>query len=262
MKFRATASLTLAFIVAMHAAVCGAEIDLKSLQQPLEKEKKTSKYGPYVGIFGGQTTGQDAKLRLRAAGSDLKYDMLDRDGGFLFGLEVGYAWRTRYYLEFALEFEALYSDTELNALLSPSGNAKAPLSNADLATVKADMSYAAFLLNGTVTLDLRRLRPYIGTFLTRFRPYVGAGFGGAQLWYRNQQYQSIGDLSGTATAPQVSPFGIDEFVGAYQVFGGLEFAITDKLGAYAEYRRLSFAKTNDLSSFSTDILLGGFHWRY
>jgi hypothetical protein len=67
---------------------------------------------------------------------------------------------------------------------------------------------------------------------------------------------------GIPTASAASPFGIDEFVGAYQFFGGMEVTLTEKLSAYAEFRRLYFAKTNDLRSFSTDVFLGGFHIRY
>lgn len=235
-----------------------AEIDLKTLQQPaLEKQK--SKYGPYVGIFAGSTTGQDAKLEIDYTGRTLDYETFDDDGNIFFGLEVGYSWRTKYYFEFSLEFEALFSTTEVNGVLK---NTDQGLSDSDLASVKADMSYAAFLLNGVVTADLKRLRPYIGNFATRFRPYAGAGFGGAQIWYRNQSYQSVGDLVGVPTASAAAPFGIDEFVGAYQYFGGLEVTLTEKLSAYAEFRRLYFAKTNDLRSFSTDVFLGGFHLRY
>lgn len=243
------------------SATRAAEIDLKSIQQPPLEQKK-SKYGPYVGVFAGSTTGQDADLEIDYVDKTLHYDTLDDDGNVFFGLEVGYAWRTKYYFEFALEFEALFSTTEVNGLLNDSANKKVGLSDTDLASVKADMSYAAFLLNGVVTLDLKRLRPYIGTFATRFRPYLGAGVGGAQIWYRNQTYQSVGDAFGTPTAAAAAPFGIDEFVGAYQYFGGLEVTLTEKLSAYAEFRRLYFAKTNDLRSFSTDVFLGGFHIRY
>jgi opacity protein-like surface antigen len=255
------AAVALLLSVVAGSGVQAAEIDLKSIQQPPLEQKK-SKYGPYAGVFVGTTTGQDADMEIDYIDHTLRYDTLDDDGNIFFGLEVGYAWRTKYYLEFALEFEALFSTTEVDSLLSDSGNEKIGLSDTDLLSAKADMSYAAFMLNGVVTLDLKRLRPYIGSFWPRFRPYAGAGFGGAQIWYRNQTYQSVGDAVGTPTAAAATPFGIDEFVGAYQYFGGLEVTLTEKLSAYAEFRRLYFAKTNDLRSFSTDVFLGGFHLRY
>jgi opacity protein-like surface antigen len=241
------------------ASLQAAEIDLKSLQ-PLEK--KTSKYGPYVGVFGGVTTGQQGRMRLNYAGHSLDYDILDSDGNAVFGLEVGYAWRTKYLLEFAMEFEAMYSSTEVTGVLSNQANTDAPLTDADVVTAKADMSYASFLLNGVIALDLRKLRPRIGTFLPRFRPYMGGGIGGAQIWFRNQSIQSVGDVLGTPTAPSASPFNIDEFVFAYQVFGGMNVHLTSKLDVYAEYRKLTFEKTNDLSEFSSEMVVGGLQFKY
>jgi len=256
---RATGALLCAAALASGAR--GAEIDLKSIQQPVLEQKK-SKYGPYVGVFAGSTTGQDAEMEIDSTGKTLEYDVLDDDGNIFFGLEVGYSWRTKYYFEFSLEFEALFSTTEVNSLVNDSGGGGSGLSDTDLTSAKADLSYAAFMLNGVVTLDLKRLRPYIGSFATRFRPFFGAGLGGAQIWYRNQSSSTLGDAVGTPTAASSTPFGIDEFVGAYQYFGGLEVTLTEKFSAYLEFRRLYFAKTNDLRSFSTDVFLGGFHLRY
>jgi opacity protein-like surface antigen len=260
----ARAGLALLTAVGLFAAATPSAIpqgiDLKAVQQPLDKKK--SKYGPYVGVFGGQSYHQDAGLKIDYAGHSLNYDVLDHDGDAMFGLEVGYAWRTKYLVEFALEFEAFFSTSQINAAISNRGNEEAPIAASDIASIEVDVNYAAFMLNGSIALDLRRFKPHIGNFLPRFRPYVGGGIGGAQLWYRNQRLQTVGDVFGTPTGPSASPFSVDEFVLAYQFYGGLEATVTDKLSAFIEYRRFSLVKTEDLSDFSSEFLSGGLHIKY
>ena len=179
-----------------------------------------------------------------------------------FGLEVGYSWRTKYLMEFGLEFEGLFASSELNTAYSPSKSGAYSPALGDVATAAVDINYAAFMLNGVVTLDLRRLRPRIGTFLPKLRPYFGGGIGGAQVWYRNQRTSTFGDIAGIATAPTTTPFSLDEFVFAYQVFAGLEFMINSKVGIYGEYRRLMFEKLNELTDFENTMWLGGVRIRY
>jgi len=256
-RFRAAAFAAILFSLA--AGVFAADIDLKTLQ-PLDTKKKKS--GAYVGVFGGTTVSQSADMKLEYFDHSLNYDTADQEGNFLLGLEVGYSWRTRYYVELGVEFEGFFGSTEVNAFVSNSGNDGAPIALADTATAQADLNYVAFMLNGTLTLDLRRLRHHVGDFMPRFRPYIGGGIGGAQIFYRDQRIQTFGDLFGTPTPASLNPFSIDEFVFASQLFAGLEFKINDKLAIYGEYRRLYFAKTNDLQSFDTDIVLGGMHLRY
>lgn len=256
--------LAIAIIAGAFAPVMqsqAGQLDLKVAQEPLEKKGK--KYGPYVGFFAGQTTEQETEAKIDDGTRTLPYTTLEEDGNIFFGIDIGYSWRTKYCLEFSLEFEAIYSNTEVNGILDPGAAGDVGLNGSDLATFRADLSYAAFMLNGIVTLDLKRFKPYIG-FWSRFRPYAGAGIGGAQIWYRNQSYQTLGDTVGSPSVngPASTPFSLDEFVGAYQYFGGLEFTLTDKLAAYAEFRRLHFAKTNDLRSFHNDVFLTGLHLRY
>jgi opacity protein-like surface antigen len=241
------------------AAGSAAEIDLKSLE-PLEAKKKTTG-GAYVGAFAGQTTSQSSSMELDYVGHSLEYDMIEDDGNLIAGFEVGYQWRTRFPIELGLEFEAFYGSSELRGVSSKS-NTGEPITLSDVATTQTDLSYVAFMLNGTLTLDLRKYRPRLGKFLPRFRPYVGGGIGGAQLWYRNQRTQSFGDLLGVPTASSASPFSLDEFVFASQIFTGIEYRVNDKLGIYTEYRRLTFDRTSDVENLKTDILMGGIHLRY
>lgn len=237
-----------------------AEIDLKSLQ-PLETAKK-KKNGAYVGVFLGQSTSQSANMELNYVGHTLTYDVEDRDGDLLAGFEVGYLWRSKYPINLALEFEAFYGSTEINATPANAANAGTPIDLGDVATASTDLNYVAFMINGTLALDLRKYQPYIGRWLPRFKPYVGAGIGGAQIWYRNQRVQTFGDLLALPTASSATAFGIDEFVFAYQVFAGLEFKMNDKLGIYSEFRRLTFDKTNELTDLEVDLLLGGVRLQY
>lgn len=245
---------------AIPTASRAAEVDLKSIQ-PAESTKK-KKGGGYVGVFGGSSLSQESRLAVDDGTRTLRYDTGEEEGNLVFGIEVGYSWRTKYLLEFALEFEAFYMNSELRGALANKGNESVAVSPSDLATVAADLQSAVFMLNGIITLDLRKLQPRLGKFITRLRPYVGGGIGGAQLWYRNQTYVTVGDAIGTPTAPSSSPFSVDEFVFAYQFFGGLEVRLTDKLNLYTEYRRLTFEKTEDLSELTTQMILGGLHLRY
>jgi len=235
-----------------------AEVDLKTVQAAGTKDKK---YGPYVGVFGGQTTSQEGTMKLDT-GKTLNYDLLDQENDFIIGVEVGYNWRTRFYVELGLEFEALFGSTQVEGVYDSVANEGDPVELPDVATAAADMNYAAFMINTTLALDLRKLQPYLGSFIPRFRPYIGAGIGGAQIWFRNQKVQSVGDLAGSPTAPSASPFNLDQFVFAYQIFGGIEFSVNKRLSFYTEYRRLSFEKTEELSSFETEMMLGGLRLRY
>ncbi len=236
----------------------GAEVELKSLE---DGESQQKKYGPYVGVFGGSTTSQDADLSINYTTHTVDYDVLAADGAFLLGFEVGYSWKTKFFVELGLEFEGFFSSTEVSALISDD-NAGVPIKLSDVGTAKADMNYAAFMLNGQLTLDLSRLKPRIGGWLPRLRPYVGGGIGGAQLWFRNQESQSVGDLLGVPTVASVDAFSTDQFVFASQFFAGLQIKVSDKLTIYGEYRRFMLEKVGDLSDFETEMLLGGLQIRY
>jgi opacity protein-like surface antigen len=247
-------------LLALPLGAVAAEIDLKSLT-PLEAAKK-KKSTAYVGVFLGQSQRQNAEMQLDYLGHSLDYDVADRNNDLLVGFEVGYEWRTKYPFTLGLEVEAFYGSTEIDAVAANAANAGVPINLGDVATTRADMSYVAFMLNGTLALDLRRFRPQLGKYLVRFRPYVGGGIGGAQLWYRNQRTQTFGDLLATPTAPTATPFTIDEFVFVSQVFAGLQYQVNDKLDIYGEFRRLSFEKTNELSELETDLILGGLRLKY
>ncbi len=234
------------------------DIELKSLDDGDGQQKK---YGPYVGVFGGASTSQSADLTLDYTTYNLDYDVLATDGSLVVGFEVGYSWKTKYFLEFALEFEGFFSSTEVSSILS-ADNAGEPITLSDVATATADLNYAAFMINAIVIVDLSRLKPRIGRWVPKLRPYAGAGLGGAQIWFRNADVSSVGDALAVPTPASIDVFSTDEFVFASQFFGGLEIQVTDKFAIYGEYRKLMFENAGDLDDFETEMLLGGIHIRY
>ncbi len=238
-------------ITVLHAE----KVELKSID---DGEGQKTKYGPYVGVFGGATSSQSADLSLNYTTYQLDYDVLGTDGNIVVGFEVGYSWKTKFFLEFGLEFEGFFSSTEVSAV-----RAEGPaFALSDVAAATADLNYAAFMVNAIITLDLSKLKPRIGRWVPKLRPYVGGGIGGAQIWYRNAEVTSIGDALGIPTLASIDVFSTDEFVFASQFFGGLEIQITDKFAIYGEYRRLMFEKAGDLDNFETEMLIGGIHIRY
>jgi Outer membrane protein beta-barrel domain len=252
--------------------------------------KQERKYGPYVGVSGGVTQSQS----LHAEPGGASFTLSESDGHFWLGIEIGYAWRTKWFVEPALEFEALFIDNELTAHRDnpPSREQLDPPANADPDTIAAatplrsqlgsfstDMFSVAFLVNGVLTLDLRKLKPHVGKWVTRLRPYVGGGIGGAQVWFRNTTLQSVDEFvqPGPPDPDPDSPFieprnrtvtantvlSQDQFVFAYQLFAGLELAITEKVMLYLEYRKIAFSKLDDdITDFENELFGGGVRIRY
>lgn len=200
---------------------------LKQIDAGTKKSTKRT----YVAIKGGTTTGQSGELTI----GDDALDLLEYDGAFVFGIEVGYAWRMkRLPFESSLEFEGGFLSSELNGALG--ADMLGTAAPEDIIAVQTDLNAAFFMLNGALTLDLWRYRARLGRVITRLRPYIGGGIGGSQLWFRNTE---------TVTAdpnavPTENPFATDEFVFAYQWFGGLEVMVNEKVSLFGEYRELTF----------------------
>ncbi len=232
------------------------EVELKAIE-PLEKEKQ--KWGPYVGVFGGASQSQSAKAN--AQGNNLIIS--ESDGDALFGLEIGHSWPWKKApLEFALEFEAFYFSSELSGMIDPADLPSA--ADSDLGSFTTDMNAAVFMVNGMLVGDFRRFRPRIGRVPTGFRPYVGAGVGGAQLWFRNTETRTVDQLGDpdSTTVLSEAAFDQDQFVLAYQFFAGLEYNFNDKLAAYVEWRRFTFEKFDLVRDLETEGIVGGLHLRY
>jgi opacity protein-like surface antigen len=243
-------------LVAIFAGAFMASAEEMAIKPMLEAEgmKTKRKYGPYVGVSAGASFGQDGNVRV--GGRDLPLN--DTSGSAIFSIEVGKSWKMkRLPVQTSVEFEGTFMSTNLQGSVDPAG-----LAAADVAQYEADMNSLFFMLNGSVSLDLYRYRARIGKVLAGFRPYVGAGLGGGQVWYRNATARSASQVSGGAVAPSSTPFSIDEFISAWNWYAGLEWTWQDRYSVFLEYRDFHFGDLDDMTNFSTDGYLLGFRYRY
>jgi opacity protein-like surface antigen len=238
------------------------EVELKAIE-PLDTKEK--KWGPYVGVFAGASQNQEADVMVQG----YPFDHVSQNGAAMFGLEIGHSWRMKKVpLEFALEFEGFYTATEFSASINrdAADDPDNPAPGNNLGSVKTDLNAAVFMVNGSMILDLRKFRPRLGKVPTGFRPYIGGGLGGAQMWFRNTETSTVNDVRngnppGTGT-PTFAPFDQDQFVLAYQVFAGLEYQFTENISAYAEFRRVTFEKFDIVREMESEVWGGGIHLRY
>ncbi len=264
-------------------AVTAGEIELKSLNTVQNDPATKKKYGPYVGVFGGANNSQAGNVSI----GGFNYSLNDRDNSAVFGFEVGKTWRAKKApIAFSMDFEGSFMQTELSGALDPTvaagprgaaapavtnpllavGPTTSPVlpSDSTVAAYTADMNAAFFMVNGTVSLDLWRYRARLGKFIAGLKPYIGGGFGGGQLWFRDSFTTSLAqtdDPTSTVTASS-SPFVIDEFVTAWQWYGGIEYAWQDKYSVFAEYRQFHLGDLEDMSDFYTKGYTIGFRYRY
>lgn len=234
-------------------ALPAADLELKSLGTGKEDAISKRKFGPYVGVSMGATTGQEGTARIGRFKSEIE----DTDGAAVFSMEVGKSWRMRRWpLMFSLDAEGTFTATSLQGTVP---GATAP---ADVASYEADMNSLFFTLNGTFSLDLWRYRARIGPVLAGFRPYIGGGFGGGQVWYRNATTTSVSQAGGGTITANESPFTIDEFINAWNWYAGLEWTWKDQYSVFAEYRKTMVGDLDNLRDFSTSGYAVGFRYRY
>ena len=243
------------------------EAALKPLKE-LDGAAKNKDKSSYVSIKGGSTSGQSAELTV----GELPFDLDEYNGAFVFGIDVGYEWKLkRFPIQLGLEFEGGFMSSELNGTLNPEVPTVAPPPPLDPTATPApyaapdspgsfttDMNAAFFLINGTVTFDPWRYRARLGPYITRVRPYLGGGIGGAQIWFRNTEVTA---LDPTMT-PTGDPFNTDQFVFAYQWFGGVNIRVNDKISVFGEYRNLVFEDFDGVTGLEIDGWLTGLRINY
>lgn len=248
------------FILAA-ALAPAAELELKSLgggENAIQKRK----YGPYVGVAVGSSFGQDGDVKVGGR----NFQMDDTDGAAMITMEVGKSWKMkRWPLMASVDVEGSFLSTELSgrskdaSLAAGAGGRQAD----DTVAYNADMNALFFTLNGTLALDLYRYRARIGKFAAGFRPYIGGGLGGGQVWFRNATAQSRAQYNGTGTnSARDTPFNIDEFINSWNWYAGLEWTWKDQYSVFLEYRDTHFGDLDDMTNFSTDGYLVGFRYRY
>ena len=231
-----TLALTLTLFSTM--ALQAADLELKSLGDAAVGQTKR-KYGPYVGVSAGESLGQTGKVKF--GGQEFGLD--SRSGAAIFSIDVGKSWKLKKVpLMLSLGADGTFMSTSLEGK-STTGPA---------ASYQADMNTLFFNLNGTLAVDLYRYRARIGKFAAGFRPYIGGGLGGGQVWYRNA----------TTTLATASPFTIDEFINSWKWFAGVEWTWKDQYSVFAEYRDTHFGDLKDIKSYATDGYLVGFRYRY
>lgn len=280
--------LALTLVVGAGLSISHAgEIELKSLNTVQNDPATKRKYGPYAGFFGGANNTQMGNVSI--GGFD--YSLNDRDNSAVFGFEVGKTWRSKKFpIALSLDFEGSFLQTELSGELDPEvrgrprGATAPPVSTNPLlvptepvkrktpvlptdSTVDAytaDMNAVFFMVNGTLSLDLWRYRARVGKFIGGLKPYIGGGFGGGQVWFRNSFTRSLAqaDDPSSTTLADATPFVIDEFISAWQWYGGIEYCWEDKYSVFAEYREFHFGELEDMTDFYTQGYAIGFRYRY
>ncbi len=288
-----------AFGSVLPVAAPAGEIELKSLNTVQNDPVVQRKYGPYVGFFGGSNSSQTGRVAI----GGINYGFNDRDNSAAFGFEVGKTWRSKKFpLAFSMEFEGSFMQSEFSGTLSAEEEARvmglmeargaqpqplplptaatpkpsqvspelATLSDGTVASYQADMNSALFMVNAQISLDMWKYRARIGKTLAGLRPYVGVGFGGGQVWFRDsatlsraqvQAWRQGGDVL-AAPGATATPFSIDEFVTAWQWFGGVEYSWQDKYSVFAEFRHFHLGDMEDLTDFETKGYALGFRYRY
>ncbi|SKA77648.1 Outer membrane protein beta-barrel domain-containing protein [Prosthecobacter debontii] len=249
------------FLVSLCALTASAaELELKSLGGG-EGIAQKRKYGPYVGVSVGESISQDGNVKI----GDRKFGLDDSDGAAIFSIEVGKSWKMKKVpLMMSVDVEGTFMSTQLSG---KSKDATQPTGGSRLATdtvaYNADMNSLFFNLNGTFALDLYRYRARIGKFAAGFRPYIGAGLGGGQVWYRNATAKSRAQYNGTGTdAASSTPFSVDEFINSWNWYAGLEWTWKDQYSVFFEYRDFHYGDLEELTNFASDGYLVGFRYRY
>ena len=235
-----------------------AELELKSLGGETAVKRK---YGPYVGVSVGESFGHEGKVKVE----DRNFKLDDSDGSAILSVEVGKSWKMkRVPLMASVDVEGTFMSTELSGR---SADAKLAAGGTRLATdtvaYRADMNSLFFNLNGTFALDLYRYRARIGKVAAGFRPYIGAGFGGGQVWYRNATAQSRAQFNKTGNdSASSTPFSVDEFINSWNWYAGVEWTWKDQYSIFVEYRDFHFGELEELTNYATDGYLVGFRYRY
>ncbi len=202
--------------------------------------KKASRdHGRYVGGFAGAAGNDTATF-----GGELRdYDLSDEDG-WLLGIEFGYSFNIPAPVRPSLELEFMYLNNDLNA------------SGPDTLSLRSDLRAFTLMANAALALDLDDHRGHVNDFWANFKPFVGAGFGGVLV---RQNNFVVADELGIN-----DDFDDSDFSWGWQVFGGIEYALSDEFSLYGEYKHLvidDFAN-GDISDSAFDIFAVGFKVQY
>jgi len=213
-------------------------------------EPRTMNTGPEVAIFGGITfmQGGDFKENYALGASRSSWWATTREHtGEVFGAKAGYTWPglgkgagftssdvsreidedTKFQLLPSVEFEFFYDNHTYEGkgpLFSTGAGARA-VNETDF---KADMTNYVFTVN-----------PVMRAQVWRFRPYVGAGVGGAISQLKNAKVASAYPETGAWGPLGNQPDDQYTLCPAAQIEVGTDFFITKTISLFAEYKFLA-----------------------
>ena len=202
-------------------------------------QKALREHGRYVGGFAGASSNHGASFR-----GDLEGQGLDDGDGWLLGLEFGYSFNVEAPIRPSIELEFMYLNNDLDA-------------NSPSASLTSDLRMFTLMANAAIALDLADRREHVGDFWANFRPFVGAGFGGVLV--RQNNFKFVDDDLGV-----IDDWDDSDFTWGWQVFGGIEYALSDTFSIYGEYKYVSLEDfaNGDIADASFYLLAFGFKLQY
>ena len=236
--------------------VASAELELRSVAEKADAMTTKRKFGPYVGVYAGESMGQKGTIRI---GSN-EFPLNDEAGSAIFGMQIGKSWRMkRLPLMGSFQFDGTFNTAKLKG---SRGNFNGAAVTNDIASYDVDMSSLFFTLGGSVSVDLWRYRARIGKVLAGFKPYIGAGLGGGQVWFGTPTVRSDSQVNHAGALVPVTPTFVNEFIDSWQWYTGLEWSWEDKYSVFAEYRQQNYGDLDNLAQFNTDGWVIGYRYRY
>ncbi|MEM9480913.1 MAG: hypothetical protein AAGA58_14760 [Verrucomicrobiota bacterium] len=235
-------------ILAVSSPLARSEVFINELSdKKIGDKKQKSMRGNSFSIWGGVTQGQDGRpvVDMTPFGVD------DRASDFIMGFDIDYWWKMKKFpIQTGIGFEGSFMATELAATRDFLDTSVVPPAEAS-DSFSANANGAIFLLNAHIALDLHRYRARLRG-LSRLKPYVGGGVGGAQFWFRDTV--TMYDPSSTVMS---TPFAVDEFVFAYKYFAGVEVMVNEKVSVFAEYQNYFFDGLDNVKDLEVGSWVGG-----
>jgi outer membrane autotransporter protein len=172
-------------------------------------------HGAYFGTYAGgvDANGATTSRRLRN---------LDVDGngtGWMVGVEFGYKWATPVGLNLAAELELYY----LNQDMAGSDGSE---------RYRSSLHAFGAMANGIVQIDFESLLGEDAGWITRIKPYFGAGVGFGYGYQNQVAYKRAGERERELGNAGSSSFG-------YQLLAGVEVEMAENFSVYGEYRYLN-----------------------
>jgi opacity protein-like surface antigen len=203
--------------------------------------KASRLHGAYFGAFAGgaNITGTNTSRRISGLGVEGK------GLGWIGGVEFGYKWVTPVGLNVAAELEFYYLNQDISG-------------NNGRSSYRSSLSAFGAMGNGIVQLDLESLLGEEAGWVTRIKPYVGAGVGFGYGYQDHIAYKP----TGRRERNNQSDGGEASF--AYQLLAGVEVELADNFSVYGEYRYLDLYDfgNGDINGVDISTWIIGMRFQY